>query len=91
MKVVCINSKLLCDDEKGYNMDGYYKHGISSKSIKNTGLTLNKTYEAEQSPVILKYYLLKGDNGIYINRSKKRFIPLSVFRENRLAAILDFA
>jgi hypothetical protein len=85
MKVVCINSKLICDDEKGYNMDG-----ISCKTIKNTGLTLNKTYEAEQSPVILKYYLLKGDNGIDINRSKKRFIPLSVFRENRLSSILDF-
>jgi len=54
------------------------------------GLSIGNTYDAEQSGIMDKFYVVKGDNGRFINTSKSRFISLANFRENRLALLLDF-
>ena len=84
MKVVCVNSNLVFNDH-----DEFRQINLSGKA-SGSGLTLHNTYDAEQSPILNKFYQIKGDNGIIINRIKKRFIPLTTFRENRLALLLDF-
>ena len=51
--------------------------------------TLDKVYEAKQSPIMANMYLILDDSGKKSNIAKYRFITLAEYRQQQLIELLN--
>lgn len=81
MKVIFINNK--------QNVVFMETTGMMSVAQTLSGYTIDKIYEAKQSPIMVNMYLVADDYNIPNNILKSRFQTLAEYRQQRLNELLN--